>query len=167
MRSSALATALAIAALPVAAQDAPRPRPDAQAHAMRPRMEERFAKAVGLTEDQKTKIAAIRQKHQEGAEARRKAAMDARKAFMDAYRGSSASVEDLRKLHRAASDAQMEAMLDHRAQRDEISALLTPEQREKAAHFRGVMEGMMAGRGMGRGHHPGMGPGMGMGPAPR
>jgi len=165
------ALALGIAALPVAAQDAPKARPEApgprEGRAMAPRMQERMAKALGLTDDQKAKIKAIREKHQEGAEARRKASREARKAFMDAYGKSETSVEELRRLHRAAADAQMEALLDHRAQRDEIRALLTPEQREKAARFRGFMEGMMSARrqgrpGMGRGMEPGMHPGMGM-----
>jgi len=153
MRSPVLAAlVLGITVLPAAAQDAPPPGPRAEApapghrRAAPPRVRERMARELGLTEEQRAKIKEIRQKHEAGAGARMKAAMEARKAFADAFRDHATSVEELRRLHGAASQARLEALLDQRAQREEIRAVLTPEQREKAAHWRGLMEGM--GRGM-------------------
>jgi len=157
MRSPVLAALfLGVTALPAAAQDAPPSQPQRQPQvgadapgrhrAAPPRVRERMARDLGLTEEQRAKIKEIRQKHEAGAGARMKAAMEARKAFADAFRDHATSVEELRRLHGAASQARLEALLDQRAQREEIRAVLTPEQREKAAHRRGLMEGM--GRGM-------------------
>lgn len=163
MRSTVLAAlVLGITALPAAAQDAPPPRPPADAPApgahrpMPPRMKERMARNLGLTEEQQAKIKEIRQKHEVGAGARMKAAMEARKAFADAYRNPATSVDELRRLHGAAAEARLEALLDQRSQREEIRSVLTAEQREKAAHWRGLMEGMNMGRGMRHGRGMGM-----------
>jgi Spy/CpxP family protein refolding chaperone len=167
--------ALGVAIIPAFSQGAPekqpeqRPRAEEGARKFNERRQERLDKALGLTDAQKTAIRDIRTKHQAAFEAGRKTAQDAHKAFAEALRKPETAPDELRKLHRAAADATFEQLLAHRAQRQEIRALLTPEQREKAARMEGRMEGMRMvhhdghpGMGMGMGHHDGL-PGMGMG----
>jgi Spy/CpxP family protein refolding chaperone len=55
------------------------------------------------------------------------------------------------------ADAQFEAMLERRAMRNEVRAVLTPEQREQAARMEGRMQGRMQGRGMNGQGRRGMG----------
>jgi Spy/CpxP family protein refolding chaperone len=148
--------ALGLSMMPASSQDAPKPR--IRPGEMRERMQGRMEKALNLTEAQKASVKEIRAKHKAALESKRDAAMAAHKAFMEAFRKPEAKAEDLRTLHRAMADANLEAMLEHRAVRDEIHAILTPEQREKAARLQGRMEGMRMGH---RGEWPGMGMGMG------
>ena len=148
MRPFAIAAlALAVTALTAFAQPAPGPRPGPD----REKRQERLDRALNLTDAQKATVKEIRAKHQQGAEARHKAAQDARKAFREALLKPETKPEELRTLHRAAADAELELMLDQRAQRQEIRAILTPEQREKAAFLIGRGEAM----GMGRRPFPG------------
>jgi len=134
------ALALGVTMLTAFAQPAPEvlARPEAQ----RQKGQDRLDRALNLTDAQKTSVKEIRAKHREGAEARQKAAQDARKAFRDAFLKPETKVEDLKALHQAAADAQLAQLLDQRAQRQEIRAILTPEQREKAAFLMGRAEGM-------------------------
>jgi Spy/CpxP family protein refolding chaperone len=133
------------------------PRAEEGARRMEERRQDRLDKALNLTDAQKTAIRDLRAKHRDALEAGRKAAQEAHKAFADALRKAETTPEELRKLHRAASDATFEQLLAHRTQRQEIRALLTPEQREKSARMEGRMEGMRMGRHDG---HPGMGMGL-------
>jgi Spy/CpxP family protein refolding chaperone len=118
-------------------------------------MMDHMVKALNLTPEQKTKWDGILAKHKPAQEARRKAAMEADKALRDAMKKPDAKPEELKALHRAAADARFDAQLEHRAQRQELRDLLTPEQREKAAFILGRMEGGRRGHGWGQGGgHP-------------
>lgn len=66
--------------------------------------------------------------HQE----KQKAAMQKERALMDALFEGSTTEAQLRELHRAAGDARFALLLEDRATRLEVDALLTPEQRAKA-----------------------------------
>lgn len=148
------ALALGIGMLPLFSQGAPafqpRPRPeDAQN-----KRHEHMDKALALTDAQKASVEGIRAKHKEAMEAKRHAAQDSRKAFAEAIRKPETKVEDIKTLHRAMADANLEMLLEGRSMRQEIRAVLTPEQREKAAFLMGRQEGMMHGH---RGGFPGEG----------
>jgi len=137
------ALALGVTMLPGFAQEArnPRTRPgDVQE-----RMLNHLDRALNLTDAQKASAKEIRAKHKDGMEAKRKAAQDARTAFTEGLGRTETSADDLRKLHRAMADAQFELLLDHRQMRQEFHAILTPEQREKAARLEGRMEGLRMG----------------------
>jgi Spy/CpxP family protein refolding chaperone len=146
------ALALGICAAPAQAQDAHRPRP--RMEDMQQRIQDRVAVALNLTDAQKGSFAEIRAKHKAALDSRRAAAQAAHKAFAEAMKSPDAKPEDLRNLHRAQADAAFELLLEHRAQRIEFRAILTPEQREKAAKLEGRMEGRM--EGMRRMHRGGM-----------
>ncbi len=151
MKTLILATLVAgFSFAPGFAQDAPAPGPRGQD--FHPRMMARIERSLNLTDAQKAAFADIRAKHTPQAEAKRKAAQDARKAFQDAMAKEDTPAADLRKLHQTMADANLDVLLEHRAARQEFHAILTPEQREKAARMEGRFEGMMMGR---RGGHPG------------
>lgn len=139
--------ALGICLLPAQAQDASAPRPRKEDR--QPRMQEHLERALHLTDAQKTTVGEIRGKHKAALETKRAAAQSAHKAFSEAMRNPDAKPEDLKTLHRAQADASLDLLLEHRAQRQEIRAILTPEQREKAARIEGRMEGRMMGHGGG------------------
>lgn len=141
--------ALGICLSAAQAQDAPSPHP--RKGDRHPRLEERFDRALHLTDAQKVTVKEIRDKHRSALEARRAAAETAHKAFSEAMKNPEAKPEDLKTLHRAQADASLDLLLEHRAQRAEIHAILTPEQREKATRLMGRMKGM-------RMRHPGGGP---------
>jgi len=146
------ALALGLAMVPGFAQDHAGPRPrreDSQHH-----FQDRMDRALNLTDAQKASVKEIRAKHKDALETRRKAAGDAREAFTEALRKPDTSVDELKKLHGAMASANLDLLLDHRQMRQEIRALLTPEQREKAAKLEGRMEGMRMGH---RGGFPGGG----------
>jgi len=150
MRTLATAAfALGICLAPALAQDAPVPRP--RMGDRLPRLEERFDRALHLSDAQKASVKEIRARHRPALEARRATAETAHKAFSEAMKNPEAKPEDLKTLHRAQADANLDLLLEHRAQRMEIRAILTPEQREKAARLLGRMEGM-------RMRHPGGAP---------
>ncbi len=138
------ALALGICLAPALAQDAPAPRPrmGARMGDRMDRMEERFDRVLHLTDAQKASVKEIRAKHKPAIEAKRAALETARHAFGEALKNPEAKPEDLKTLHRAQADASLDMLLEHRAQRLEIRAILTPEQREKAAGLLGRMEGM-------------------------
>lgn len=152
-----IALVLGLGFLPASAQATPeapaakdvhrpnRPGPMGRGEGMA-KLEERFAIAVHLTDAQKASIKEIRSKHQATLEPRMKAAQEARKAFAEAARKPETSLADLKALHQAAADKTFDLRMDHRAQRLEIRALLSPEQREQAAKFEGRLEGMAMSR---------------------
>jgi Spy/CpxP family protein refolding chaperone len=127
--------------------------------------QERLAAILRLSPEQKTALKGIREQHRAGLEAKGAAARDGARAFREALRGETEPAK-LKALHAAMADAEFEVMLARRAERKEIKALLTPEQRERAAFLEGMREGRDGGRGFGRrgmGGRPGMGghPGLG------
>lgn len=122
--------ALALAALPLASQEAqPRHR---QAH--------RMDQALNLTEPQKTRIKAIRDKHQPDLLLRRQAAREARTALKAALQDATTPEANLRSLADKASAARFDLILARRTVRQEIQAVYTPEQRAKAAELRAVAQ---------------------------
>lgn len=94
---------------------------------------ERAGRALNLTEAQKTSIKAIRDKHHPGLALRRDAASQAQTALQAALQDPAASEDQLRVLHGKASAARFDLMLAQRSLRQEVQAVLTPEQRAKAA----------------------------------
>ena len=151
-RLALVALFLGAALAPGFAQD--RPRRDegpGRPEGMGPNLKDHLEKALKLTPDQKAKVDAIQARHKPAMEAKREAAQTARKAFMEAMKNVDAKAEDLKALHRAMADADFDALLEHRSQRQEFRAILTPEQREKAAWFEGRREGRRMHRGGGPG----------------
>lgn len=124
-------------------QSAPAPSEKGHRHGWKPEMAaaraEKMAQHLKLTADQKAKIKAIREKHQDQLKGRREAAQQSRKAFFEAAKAPETSVDQLRKLHQAMSDNAFEMMLTQREMRLETRQVLTPDQREKAAEVRGRM----------------------------
>lgn len=127
----ASALILALAALPLAAQAGPG----------RGTRGERIARALQLTEAQKTSIKALRQKYQPDLQTRREATRQARQALAAALREPATADAQLRGLYDKAAAARFELILARRALRKEVQALLTPEQRLRAAELRGVARG--------------------------
>jgi len=160
-RMSRIALALGIGLAPVLAQQPeklPAPRPPHPGKALR---DEAMSKRLKLTEAQKKAIEAIRAKHEEAMKPKFQAEKDAQKAFHEALAKTDTTPDQLRALHKTASDAQFEVLLAHRALRKEIHDQLTSEQREEAAR----MEGFWMGRGQRGFGGPGFGAeGHGFGP---
>jgi len=116
---------LTLAALPLAAQPAPR-RPG------------RIAQALNLSDAQRASIRSIREKHRPELRLRQDAARQAQAALRTALREPATPEAQLRTLHDKASAAQFEMLMTRRTVRQEVRAVLTPEQREKAAELRGM-----------------------------
>jgi len=117
---------LSLAALPLTAQPAP----------ARGRRAERIARALNLTEAQKASLRSIREKHRQELLARRDAVQQAQAALRTALRDAATPDAQLRALNDRASTARFEAMLARRSVRQEVQAVLTPDQRIKAAEWR-------------------------------
>ena len=142
MRSSSLFTTLALTlalGLPALAEEAPAPQ-SMRGHRSE-QMEARMAKHLQLTESQKSAIGALRAKRMPELQTRHKAMEAAREAFRTAEARPESKPEELKALHRTYSDLAFDLKLEHRALRKDIGALLTPEQRVKAAYMMGRMEG--------------------------
>jgi len=135
--------------LPATGHECPCPDPGPRAE----KLDDRFATALHLTEAQKASIKELRARHKDGLEARRKAMETAWTAFREAERKPETKPEELKALHRTASDLAFDLKLEHKALRKEVGALLTPEQREKAAYLLGRMEARHH-HGDPRGHGP-------------
>ena len=158
MKINHVLAALGLAiALPALAQDAPPPAPQMPPMQMEGHgMPGRMAAKLKLTDAQKASTKEVYAKHQAGLAAKAQAAREARRAFFEAVQSPETTPEVLKGLHRTMSDADLDALLERRAMRLEIRALLTPDQREQAARMLGRKEGMRMGHGMGgmRGGHP-------------
>lgn len=115
-----------LAALPMLAQPAPR------------RWQGRMARALALTDTQKTSIWAIREKHRPDLLAQRDAVRQAQAAFRTALQDPATPEAQLRALHDKAATARFGMLMASRAMRQEVQAVLTPEQRAKAAELRAV-----------------------------
>lgn len=116
--------------------------------------QDRAAARLGLSDAQKASWKAIFDKHQASLAQKRQAAGAARQAFQEAYGRPGTDPDTLRQLHRAQADLAFEARLERRALRQELRAVLTPEQRERAAFWEGRMEARRWGRGGGPGPGP-------------
>jgi Spy/CpxP family protein refolding chaperone len=117
---------LALMALPLAAQ----PGPDNSHQA------ERIGRRLQLTEAQKASILAIRDKHRSDLVQRGDAVQHARIDLRSALQDSSTPEPRLRALYDKASTARFDMILARRSLRMEVQAILTPEQRAKAAEMR-------------------------------
>ena len=117
---------LALLALPLAAQ----PGPDSNRRA------ERIAQRLQLTEAQKANILAIRDKHRSDLVQRRDAVKHARIDLQSALQDPGTPEPRLRALYDKASAARFDMILARRSVRLEMQAILTPEQRAKAAEMR-------------------------------
>lgn len=126
MRCTALCitmTALPLAGLTLAAQGRPDHGPRA----------ERANRILNLSEAQKTSIKTIQEKHHPDLVLRRDAARQAHAALRAALQDPATSDTQLRALHDKASAARFDLMLAQRSLHQEVQAVLTPEQRAKAA----------------------------------
>ena len=117
---------LALLALPLAAQ----PGPDGSHRA------ERIGRHLELTEAQKASILAIRDKHRSDLVLRRDAVKHAQIDLRSALQDPGTPEPQLRALYDKASAARFDMILAQRSVRMEIRAILTPEQRAKAAEMR-------------------------------
>jgi Spy/CpxP family protein refolding chaperone len=118
---------LALLALPLAAQSGPGRGPRS----------ERIGQALQLTEPQKASLQAIREKHRSALITTRDAVQHARIDLRTALRDPAIPDAQLRALYDKASSARFELILAQRSLRREVQALLTPQQRAKAAELRG------------------------------
>ncbi len=160
-RPATLAVILSVIGVGLSAQapETPRPEPhprsEAGSHAG-PHMgfhpDFRALRELGLTDAQQAKVKAIHESHKPAFKAKGAAAEKARKALHEALTGDSADDKALKSLHDQAAAAQFDLLLEHRAIRKEIVALLTPEQK---AQFDKLSK------------EPGHGPRGPHGPAPR
>ena len=128
------ALTLTLAALPLGAQGGPR-REGPRA--------ERIAQALRLTEVQKASIKALRRQHQPDLLRRREAAQQAQQALRMGLQDMSTPEAQLRPLFDRAAAARFDLLLARRALQKETQALLTPEQRLKAAELRGFAQGQL------------------------
>ncbi|WP_257306478.1 Spy/CpxP family protein refolding chaperone [Geothrix campi] len=126
---------LALAALPGLAQPAPGPVPG-PGPAEGPRM----ARALNLTGAQQASIQAIRERHRPDLVVQRDTVRRAQAALRAALQDPDTSEAQLRVLHDKASSARFELLLVGRALRQEVQAVLTPEQRAKAAEWRATAQ---------------------------
>jgi len=119
-----------------------------------PMGEGRGLRGLNLTEAQQAQVKAIHDKHQAAFKAKGEAAQAARKALSEAMAKASTDTATLKSLHDQASAARFDMMLEHRAVRQEILPLLTPEQKAKfetSPMGRGPRGGWGRGPGMGHG----------------
>jgi Spy/CpxP family protein refolding chaperone len=117
----------------------------------------RMAEQLKLTDTQKASFKAILAKHQASMAAGRTGVAEARRALDEAMKQPDSTPDALKALHRTLSDRAFDQMLEHRALRQELRAILTPEQREQAARMEGRMEGRREARRMGPGGPRGRG----------
>lgn len=166
--------ALSLLAQPGPGPDGGRPMPGrAQARMARAGEQMAFmAHHLKLSETQKARMKEAQQKNRPEIQARQKAARESHEAFRAALQNPDSQTDQLRKLHQAAADRQLEVALAQRSAKLEVRALLTPEQRvesdrmqalgEERRRFRAdrmkkAMETRQGPRGMGPGARPGMG----------
>ena len=121
---------LIFVALPLTAQPVPGRGPRA----------ERIALTLHLTDTQKTSIQAIREKHRPDLVVRRDAVQQAQAVLRTALKDAATPETQLRALHDKAAGARFDMMLARRSVHQEVQALLTPEQRVKAAEMRAVAQ---------------------------
>jgi Spy/CpxP family protein refolding chaperone len=115
---------------------------------------------LNLSPAQKASFQAIFARHKDSMAANRKASFAARQAFKDALQKPETTPDALKALHRTLSDLRFDGLMERRAMRQELRAVLNPDQREQAARMEGRMEGMRmvrSGRraGWGEGGFPG------------
>jgi Spy/CpxP family protein refolding chaperone len=93
-------------------------------------------KALNLTPEQDKAIQAVFDRHRSAARSKEQAAAEKEDAVRDAVEDPAVPEARLPTLQLAASEAKLQAMLEHRATVQEIDALLTPDQLAKARRIR-------------------------------
>jgi Spy/CpxP family protein refolding chaperone len=93
-------------------------------------------KALNLTPEQEKAIQGVLDRHKAAVKSREQAAREKEDALRDAMEDPGVPEAKLRSLHLVASEARLQAMLEHRAAMLEINALLTPDQLAKARRIR-------------------------------
>ncbi|HJU84429.1 MAG TPA: Spy/CpxP family protein refolding chaperone [Holophagaceae bacterium] len=124
--------ALLLATCTLLGAQAPDPAPAPQAG---PRAE-RLARKLNLSDDQRQKLQAIRARQRQEAQARLPELKARHQALREAMRDPATSESELRRRFDAANDARFRMLLARRAARQEMQAVLTPEQRAQAAQLR-------------------------------
>jgi len=94
-----------------------------------PRLWDRHARELGLSEAQKGQFTAIHEAHRASMEAKGKAVHEAQAALMDCVRGGQG---DLNALHQAYAERHLAMLTEQKAMHAEIFGILTPEQQAKA-----------------------------------
>jgi Spy/CpxP family protein refolding chaperone len=93
-------------------------------------------KALHLTPEQEKALQGVLDRHKAAVNSREQAAAEKEDAVRDAMEDPGVPEAKLRTLNLVASEARMQAMLEHRATVLEINALLTPDQLAKARRIR-------------------------------
>ena len=145
---------LLLGTLSLTAQAPPPPPPAPQAGPQEGwghgRQAERLGRFLKLTDAQKASIKAIRDRHKAELTQDRTTEQSARVALRTAMKDGAATPAQLRPLFDKAAAARFDLLMAQRATHQEVLAVLSPEQREKAAELRGRMEGRREASGRGR-----------------
>jgi Spy/CpxP family protein refolding chaperone len=159
LRFAAFASALLILGAALSAQEPGpgfRPGPDPAGRGCAPEFGPaggRGLRDLHLSEAQQAKVKAIHERHRAAFQAKGEVADGAHRALFEALANPATEAKTLQALHAKASAAQFDLLLEHRAVRQEILPLLTPEQ--KARFEKGPMgPGPKGDRGPGRGMRP-------------
>jgi Spy/CpxP family protein refolding chaperone len=163
LRFAALAGALLALGASLSAQD---PGPGFGQGPRHGRGAGRALMGLNLTEAQQAQVKAIHERHQAAFKTKGETAAAAHKAFREAMANLATDPKTLQSLHEKASAAQFDLMLEHRAARQEILPILTPEQKAQFEKRGSGMGGMGMGPRGGRGRGPGGGMNPGEPPAP-
>lgn len=132
---------LLAAALPLAAQAPPPPR----AHAPGA-MGDHMAEALGLTPDQQSRMKAIREKYRDSGRAGHEAVRAQAQAFRAAMEDPKSTEAQLRQAFDQMNAQRFQALLQQRAMRQEMRAVLTPDQQAKADAMRAEFKDRMKAR---------------------
>jgi Spy/CpxP family protein refolding chaperone len=114
---------LLAASLPLLAQAPPPQQPMGGHH---------LAEALGLSPEQQAKMKSIHEKHAAALKADREALRTQAQAFKATLKDAKADPAQLRQAFDQASGARFQMLLEARAMRQEMRAVLTPEQQAKA-----------------------------------
>ncbi|MBS1766438.1 MAG: periplasmic heavy metal sensor [Acidobacteria bacterium] len=115
---------LLAASLPLLAQAPPPPPPMGGGH--------HLAEALGLSPEQQTKMKAIHEKHASAIKADHEAVRAQAKAFRAAMQDPKSDQAALRQAFDQMNAARFQTLLEGRAMREEMRAVLTPDQQAKA-----------------------------------
>lgn len=142
MRPLALLLATALPAFASAgAQAPPPPHPHGPGA-----MEGHMAAVLGLTADQQSKMKAIREKYRDAAKADHEATRAQAQAFRAAMEDPKTSEAQLRQAFDQMNGQRFQFLLRQRAMRQELRAVLTPDQQAKADAMRAEMKDRMKAR---------------------
>jgi Spy/CpxP family protein refolding chaperone len=141
-------TTLALLAPPLCAQPAPPPMPGPGGEAMpghgpdarQHHGPDQILRHLGLSADQEKAVHAALDRHRPAAMAREQEARDLEDRLHAAVEDPAVGEAQLRAAHAAASAAHLAALLEQRTLVADLDALLTPEQRAKAARIRTNLE---------------------------